>query len=368
MKLEQLSMQSLAIPLRGSFRHAAAERRETETVWVEARTSAVLGCGEGCPRGYVTGEDVASALAFFARHRAALLREIHDLASLERYAAAHTTDIDRNPAAWCAVELALLDALARECGVSVEAMLGLRDVQGAFRYSAVLGIEDRESARRKIAAYRELGFIDFKLKLSGDLGQDRVAVADLLDGARRDLRLRLDANNLWPSRREAVEYLAALRAPAFAIEEPLPAGAHAELARLSDATRLRVILDESCTRAEQLAQLEPPAERWIVNLRVSKLGGVLRSRAVLAQARTRGIACIVGAQVGETSLLTRAGLCIAAQAAPDLLAQEGGFGTMLLTEDVCDPPLQWGAGGMLHMDAELRPGWGLDIAPRKPQS
>jgi hypothetical protein len=72
---------------------------------------------------------------------------------------------------------------------------------------------------------------------------------------------------------------------------------------------------------------------------------------VIAGARARGIGVIVGAQVGETSLLTRAGLTAARAASDALVAQEGAFGTFLLQRDVCDPPLMFGAGGMLDASA-----------------
>jgi hypothetical protein len=71
---------------------------------------------------------------------------------------------------------------------------------------------------------------------------------------------------------------------------------------------------------------------------------------------------IVGAQVGETSLLTRAALTVAHAAADVLVAQEGAFGTFLLERDVCDPPLMFGAGGVLDVSVHpmlTMPGLGL---------
>ena len=71
---------------------------------------------------------------------------------------------------------------------------------------------------------------------------------------------------------------------------------------------------------------------------------------------------IVGAQVGETSLLTRAALTVAQAAGSALFAQEGAFGTFLLTRDVCEPPLMFGAGGVLHVADHPRltqPGFGI---------
>jgi hypothetical protein len=67
---------------------------------------------------------------------------------------------------------------------------------------------------------------------------------------------------------------------------------------------------------------------------------------------------VVGAHVGETSVLTRAGLALATAAGEALLAMEGAFGTHLLERDVCETPLMFGAGGVLRPDD-----WGLRNSP-----
>jgi hypothetical protein len=72
---------------------------------------------------------------------------------------------------------------------------------------------------------------------------------------------------------------------------------------------------------------------------------------------------VVAAQVGETSLLTRAALTVAAQARDLLVAQEGAFGTRLLAEDVCEEPLMFGPAGRLELPDPAAPGLGLDVRP-----
>ena len=94
------------------------------------------------------------------------------------------------------------------------------------------------------------------------------------------------------------------------------------------------------------------------------MGGLLRSLDFLGQARRQGVRVIVGAHVGETSLLTRAALTVASAAGKALVAQEGAFGTHLLEHDVVEPPLMFGAGGILDAGAAAigtAPGWGLAI-------
>lgn len=359
--IASISARALAIPFRVAFKHAAAERARTAAVWVEARDDAGnAGCGEGCPREYVTGESVAGALSFIDAHRDRLCREVSDVPSLAAYAGRHREAIDANPAAWCALELAALDLFGRAAGLPLEALLGLPALRGPFRYSAVLGDSALESFVAQARRYRQLGFTDFKVKLSRDPSADAARVAALagLGGA----RIRADANNLWRSPAEALARLRDLPAPLAAVEEPLAAGDLAGLGQLADALGVPVILDESCVRAVQVRELPGPAARWIVNVRVSKMGGMVRALDAVAAARAAGVGVIVGAQVGETSVLTRAALPVAAAAGPSLAAQEGAFGTLLLERDVCDPPLMFGPGGVLD-PAPLagRPGLGLDV-------
>ena len=133
---------------------------------------------------------------------------------------------------------------------------------------------------------------------------------------------------------------------------------------VSEHTGSTIILDESLLRAEQLVPLGEDPQHWIVNVRVSKMGGLVRSLAVIEAARRSGISIIVGAQVGETSVLTRAGLVVARAAGTDLLAQEGAFGTHLLERDVATPPLMFGPAGILNADAQAfskKAGWGLTL-------
>jgi len=51
-------------------------------------------------------------------------------------------EIDNYPSAWCAIEMAVLDILAREKGCSVEKLLGITCGNRYSRYTAVWVIKD----------------------------------------------------------------------------------------------------------------------------------------------------------------------------------------------------------------------------------
>ena len=363
LRLAGLTMRELRIPLTVSFRHASAERAESSSVWVEATgPNLSRGCGEGCPRSYVTGETIDSALSFLEAYRESILHEVTSLASLRAWVSAERSAIDANPAAWCAIELAVLHLLGLGRQATVERLLDLPALAGVFRYTAVLGDAEPAAFHALARRYFTQGFRDFKVKLSGDTDRDWSKLDVFKDQPPDGIRVRADANNLWTSADQAMEGLAALRFPWFAVEEPIGRGQYADLARIADGLGARIVLDESLLRAEELQRLDGPPARWIANVRVSKMGGLLRTLDVIRAAVDLGISLVVGAQVGETSLLTRAGLTAAQAAGTALVAQEGAFGTHLLSRDVCDPPLMFGYGGELRSDdvAWLRsPGLGL---------
>jgi L-alanine-DL-glutamate epimerase-like enolase superfamily enzyme len=349
MKLQELTMEALEIPLKVNFQHATASRSQTESVLVTAATAGGnTGRGEGCPRSYVTGENIESCLRFFEANRNKLLT-ITSLADLQRWLDFHRTAIDANPAACCAVELALLAVLAAEQSVSVEALLGQPELAGEFHYTAVIGAADPRVFAGQLQQYLQYRFTTFKVKLFGRPEVDQANVATLQQYLRGGEQIRADANNLWSESSQAIAYLQQLDFGFTAVEEPLGKGQLAGCRDIARALGIPVILDESFTRLSDFDGLADQPGEWIVNLRVSKMGGILRSLAIAGEARRRGIRLIIGAQVGETSLLTRAALTVANGCRDILLAQEGAFGTRLLEHDLVDPPLEFGVGGILRV-------------------
>ncbi|MEB3198650.1 MAG: enolase C-terminal domain-like protein [Candidatus Sericytochromatia bacterium] len=362
--------QPLQIPFRTRFKHASAERKVSDSVWVTATRGGLVGLGEGAPRAYVTGESPAEALVWIDGTARAWVATLPDLAALRALVVAQREVIDRHPAAWCAVELALLDLFAQERGQTVEGLLGLAELTGPFRYTAVLGDETGLKFSLLTLLYLARGMRDFKLKLTTDQAQN-LRTGKLFARLTRPfsgIRVRVDANNAWGADTDgAIAALNEFRRdlPLFAVEEPLTAFAAQQQAALGRALELPVILDESLCRLADFIPHEGDEARWMANLRVSKLGGLLRALDCLAEAQRRGWGIVVGAQVGETSVLTRAALTLAQAAGPSLVAQEGAYGTLLLAREVVAPVLQFGQAGRLGLgDVAGRPGWGLrEVAP-----
>ncbi|MDR4517019.1 MAG: hypothetical protein MRK00_06495 [Nitrosomonas sp.] len=346
MQLDHLSIQSLEIPFKQSFRHASAVRKSTETVLVKAISkSGHVAYGEGCPRRYVTGETIESALQFFEKINTSIYG-IRCLNDLKRRISYHEAEINKNPAAWCAVELALLDLLAREVGESVDSLLGLPELSNSFRYSAVLGADDLAVYAKQLQRYVQMGFTDFKVKVSGNLALDQEKMV-LLQSMTAKLTVRLDANNLWKDATQAIEYVSALNFPFNGVEEPLAVSDYAGCQKIAAVLKIPIILDESFLNNAQFGDLTEYPSNWVINLRISKMGGILRALAIAQKAGEMKIPLVIGAQVGETSILSRAALSVVNACREQVIAQEGAFGTYLLERDVTDHPIMFGKGGKL---------------------
>ena len=360
MRVVRISVFTFPVPFKVVFRHASASRDRAENLIVAAHSDdGTIGYGEGCPRDYVTGETTTSGLDFIRRHADSLIADVADLSGLHAWIVDHADDIDRNPAAFCAMETALLDLFGRASGECIEELVEVPRPLTAFKYSAVLGNAPHPAYLWQLRRYRRRGFDDFKIKLSGDAQRDARKLGALAETAER---VRVDANNLWTSADDCIRHLAGLPGRLFAIEEPLEAGDQEGFRAVGEATGARIVLDESLVRIGQLETLTDP-DRWIVNIRVSKMGGILRSMAVARQASRLGVGIIVGCQVGETSLLTRAAMPVMQAAGEDLLAAEGAFGTYLLRRDLTTPCLMFGHAGRLAPDqVPDGPGFGLTVA------
>jgi L-alanine-DL-glutamate epimerase-like enolase superfamily enzyme/pimeloyl-ACP methyl ester carboxylesterase len=350
----RLHFSELRVPLKTTFRHASAARTHGESLWVEASRGAHRGYGEGCPRSYVTGETRASCRQWLKTWHEAIQCECASLDALRVWLAEHSAAVDASPSAWCAIECALLDLFAREHGQSVEALLGLAPPGGPHVYSAVLGNDAPWKTRFLIDQYCILGLTDFKVKLGGDLEIDRQKLRSIAELTAwhgvTSHRVRVDANNLWadtPDR--ALEYLRALDCDLFGVEEPVKPRDVERHSHISVGLGVPVILDESLCTLADLERYDGAPGRFMANLKVSRVGGVLRGLRLVEALRARGWPIIIGAHVGETSVLTRAAMLVAAAAGDRLAAQEGAFGSRLVEREPASPSLKWGRGGVLDL-------------------
>ena len=362
-KLASIDMIDLKIPFKTEFKHHTASRKSTQTVIVVVSDGDLKGYGEACPREYVTGESISTCFEFFEKLKEKLLSNVLDLDTLKMFWTEHIILIAQNPSGWCAIELAMLDLIAKQNKCSIEKLLDVPELSGEFHYSAIIGDDNWEEFKMNADNYFKLGFSDFKLKVNGDAKADHQRM-NYLKSKNNNCTIRIDANNFWDKEEDVVNYLQALPCTINGLEEPLKNKSITELSSLALRSNCPIILDESCCTIESLAQVLKSNIKFIINIRVSKMGGLINSLQIAETCKARGLEVIIGAQVGETSILTRAGICVANFLKPNYLAMEGGFGTMLLERDIVSKPMMFSQNGVLDPKKYVDPklfGWGLEM-------
>ena len=349
MKLVDIKVETLDIPFKVSFEHSSASRSFTQAILVTAVTkNGQHGLGEGCPRSYVTGESLESAHSFVQTHREDFL-SLTSVECLKNWLLLNSDLVDKNPAAFCAVEIALLNALSLDKNTTIEELLSLPKLNGRFHYTGILGSSKVDVFSSQLQQYLKLGFNDFKIKLFGEKSIDSKNINALKSMLAHTIRVRFDANNLWANADDAIRYIQSLDYPSFALEEPLIKGQYKESIKVSKALDSKIILDESFVCEADFNPIMNTEKTWIINIRVSKMGGVLRSLLIANRALELNIPIIIGAQVGETSILSRAALTVANSYRSNLVAQEGAFGTYLLKKDIIEPSIMFGENGCLEI-------------------
>jgi len=379
--VRRVSIFPLIIPLRTRVSHAMADRGVADPIVAAVELGdGTVGYGETSARSYVTQETVDTVLAALSGTFVTVLSDFHPASfpeALEAIEALPWRDADGRliPAARAAVELALLDAVLRSSHRTMDEVVswmglpafGRPGSLASVRFSGVLASDDLAGTKRQLRRMYWFGLRHFKLKVGW--ADDWPRLAAVTEFLKRPLAvgratLRVDANGVW-SKERAVEWLADARAfPITAMEQPLARGDEDELPMVRDLFDGRLVHDESLVTREDAQRLIDLGVADVFNIRISKCGGLLPSLRLAALARRSEVGVQLGCMVGETSILSAAGLRFL-EVCPAVMWAEGSFGSFLMRGDVVRRGLRFGFGGRLPRLS----GWGLgvDVDPQRLQ-
>lgn len=370
MRIKNATIFALKIPFVESFSHAAKTRTFSDSIIVRLATEKdIVGYGESVPRPYVTGEDVESSLQYMQGHLWPVIadRDFPELPT--RLNSKHPLfDINgrcdyKEPnkiIAWnaseSAFELALIDCLLKEQKSSFSKILPPK--RANIIYSGVITAGSKEKAAKIAQYFKALGVQQIKVKVDGQNDRARlIAVREVMgDGA----SIRIDANGIF-SIDEAVKALDQLSDIRIdCIEQPITRGHVSDLVKLKSKISIPVMVDESLVTFDDAQQLILAKACDFFNLRIAKCGGIYKTLRIAELAKESGVRLQLGAQVGETAILSAVGRHVAAYLDP-LDFVEGSFGTMLLKEDIAEESVNFGHGG----NAPLLGGVGFGINIRE---
>lgn len=349
MRIDQVILREISIPLKFQFSQANNSTSKSDSAIIELITEdGVSGFGEACPRLYVTGESMTDVQKDLQQLVPDLkIRPVESLEDLKnRVKKWEATGI--GPSTRCGLELALLDAWSRTEKTPILELLNHQKNPANIVYSLVLPLIKPKYFRLLLEKIQ--GFKPANIKLKVDQGMEdnleRISLIRECFGA--DISIRVDANAGW-TLEEATQHIPAfLKAGILSFEQPLAAGQLEGMAALTTTfgQEAQIMADESLTSfalAEKLLE-EKCCNHF--NLKISKLGGILRTLDIYQLADAHNIPCQLGAHFGETSLLSAAAVILTSLAGP-MSANEGALGNFLLEKDIFHPPVQHQLDGSL---------------------
>lgn len=349
-----------AIPLRISFRQVhrfgTTDRRQSHNVVIRITTDdGLVGYGEACPIQAFTTETQESIMRSIDECVRDLLMGETPLAyrPLIRSLEPHLVGC---PFTLTAVDIALWDLAGKALGVPVSVLLGGRFRESVTVYGSV-GWDDRETMARKAVEECQHGYRILKLYAGrGSLADDLARVGAVRAAVGPEIAFIVDVNGMWTVD-DCLRALPTLKDfGVVLLEQPIAASDEAGQAEVVRADVIPIAADEAVFSPEDVCRISRLQTANVINLGLSKLGGLLRARECEVIANASGLGLTIGS-VLELGIATTAGLHLAA-AAQQLAYPSYLEGPLKYEQEISVPALRVHEGSVAVPEG---PGLGIDI-------
>ncbi len=291
MKIIRIAAYQVDLPLHeGSYNWSGGKSVAVfDSTVVRIETDAgIVGHGEVCPLGpFYLPAYAAGARAGIAELAPQLIGE--DALALEPLNRLMDARLKGHPYVKSAIDMACWDILGQATGQPVCTLLGGRYGEDFGLYRAI-SQDTPERMAARVAEYRGEGYRRFQLKVGGDADDDiariRAAAAELEPG---DV-LVADANTGW-LQHQAARVVRAVRDVDVYIEQPCLT--YEECLTIRRRTDHPFVLDESIDGIAMVLRGHADQAMDVVNIKISKLGGLTRARQVRDLCVSLGIAMTI---------------------------------------------------------------------------
>jgi L-alanine-DL-glutamate epimerase-like enolase superfamily enzyme len=288
MKIVRIFAYRVELPLReGSYKWSGGKSVtifDSTIVGVETDTG-LVGYGEVCPLGpfYLPAyaEGVRAGLRELAPH---LLG--HDPRELLKLNQRMDAALKGHPYVKSGIDIACWDILGQATRLPVCVLLGGRFGEAIRLYRAI-SQESPDQMAARVAAYRAEGYTRFQLKVGGDPDQDIQRIRQVRAILSPTDRLVADANTGW-TQHEAMRVTRAVRDVDVYIEQPCLT--YEECLSVRRHTDHPFVLDENVDGLDMLLRAKADLAMDVINLKISKLGGLTKTKQVRDLCVSMGIA------------------------------------------------------------------------------
>ncbi len=355
MKIARILAYRVDLPLHeGSYKWSGGKSVSVfdSTIVAVETDEGITGHGEVCPLGpfylpaYAQG--ARTGIAELGPHL--LGEDPRQLGKLNRLMDAA---LQGHPYVKSAIDIACWDILGKATGQPVCILLGGRYGDDFVLYRAI-SQEAPEAMARRVAGYRAEGYRRFQLKVGGDplvdIERIKAVAAELKPGD----RLVADANTGWLMH-DALRVVRGVRDVDVAIEQPCRS--YEECLTIRRHCDHPFVLDEVIDSLDPLLRGHADRAMDIVNIKISKFGGLTRARQARDLCASLGIAMTIEDSWGGD--VTTAAIAHLAHSTPtELLFTSTDFNSYVTVSTAEGAPRRIEG----RMSASLTPG--LGITPR----
>jgi L-alanine-DL-glutamate epimerase-like enolase superfamily enzyme len=353
MKIARVSAYQVDLPLHeGSYRWSGGKSVEVfDSTLVRLETDAgLVGWGEVCPLGPAYLPSYAAGARTGVRELAPHLLGQPAL-ELERLNRTLDRALKGHPYAKSAVDMAAWDLLGKATGQPCCTLLGGRYGDDVVLYRAI-SQDEPEAMADNVAGYRAQGYRRFQLKVGGDPDADIQRIRAVAERMQPGDKLVADANTGWLPH-EAMRVVRAVRDVDVYIEQPC--ATYEECLSVRRHTDHPFVLDETIDGLDPLLRGHADLAMDVVNIKISKFGGLTRARQARDLCAALGVAMTIEDSWGG-DIITAAIAHLAHSCPEELRFTATDFNSYVTTSIAAGAPRREGG----RMRAGSAPGLGVE--------
>ena len=294
MKITQIRLGKLSVPLRVPFKTALRTVERVEDIVVELHTdTGAVGYGEAPPTGPITGDTTGGIVGGLVELIAPALigQEVDDFEAVTarvQKAGVHNTS------AKAAADMALWDLYGQLHGIPVHKLLG-----GARRQlvtDITISVNPPEQMARDARDAVARGYDCLKVKVGVDPALDTARLTAVRRAVGEKICIRIDANQAWTPR-QAVRILNEMQDKGLGlelVEQPVPAADLEGLAYVTRHSWVPVMADESVFSPADALRIFQTRAADYVNIKLMKCGGLTNALRIASAAEVYGVECMIG--------------------------------------------------------------------------
>ncbi len=361
MQIDKVNVYQVLLPFTGDFSISRLKSLSSSIIVVEVISDhgEIKGYGEGLPVEFITGETPASVVkdVKLFTHNNLFPWNLNDVSQIWDFADCFPNGKEHN-AAICALEMSLLDALAKRQRRSVIKYFPQNFFTNNICYGATIPLVDKKRIVEICKLIRKMGINKLRVKVGKDLKQNIDAIETIALIFGDDYDFWLDPNSVW-DRDLAFKHIPLIKKHNIKLLEEPMAKEDPDFAEFAETIRQAGVMLMACESVATLNDvIKVVAEGYyqIVNVKLSRSGGFRRTLRVIDYLRTNKVAFQIGCSIGESGILSAAGrvLCLLCR---DAVYYSGSYDKYLLKKNITCENVTFGQGGK----AGPLPGPGLGV-------